>query len=430
MKKILFIPIIFLTLFVSCRKDDIAPDDTLTPAMAKDSLFSIMNEWYYWYNLMPTVNKDDYTDPYQLLEAMRYKTLDRWSFVADYDEFEAQMQGEFVGHGFRIGVDNSGNARIAMIYNRSPLYLEGVRRGWIVKKINEVEIAPILIANDADAYTSLIGPSTADITNTFTFQNPLGEEVKITSTKESFQINSVLLYDTLQLSNEVAGHLVFESFIKPSKDELATAFAFFSTNNVKDLVLDLRYNSGGYIDIAQILASYIAGNSYQGTAFAKLQYNSLHENANYSFSFITTPYPLTLPRLVVITSRSTASASEAVMNGLKPFINVVSIGDTTNGKPTGMNGWNVGNKYWIWPITFKMVNKDDEGDYFDGLFPEKVLSDDITHDFNDREELCLKEAIFYLENGSVSGKRGSEFKRYPQFSDKPKWMDNAFVIEK
>lgn len=431
MKKLFLIPIIFIAIIVSCKKDNIQPvESTLTPAMARDSLYYIMKEWYYWYDLMPNVTKEDYNDPYDLLEAMRYKIRDRWSFVADYDEFNAQMQGEFVGHGFRIGVDNSGNARIAMIYNKSPLYLEGVRRGWIVKSINGVNVAPILMANDYVTYTDLIGPGTAGITNTFTFQNPSGEEVIISSTKESFLINSVLLYDTLELSTGVVGHLVFESFIEPSKTELATAFAFFNENNVNDLILDLRYNSGGYLYIAQALASYIAGNSYQGTLFAKLQYNSLHQNANNSFNFITTPYSLDLPRLIVITSRSTASASEAVMNGLNPFINVVSIGDTTNGKPTGMNGWNVGDKYWIWPITFKMVNKDGIGEYFDGLFPEKVVDDDITHDFSDRGELCLKEAIYYLENGSVSGKSRSEFSRNPQFSDKPKWMNNAFVIVK
>ncbi len=78
---------------------------TLTPALARDTLYAIMNEWYYWNEVMPTVNKDDYPDPYLLMDAMRYKELDRWSFVADYDEFMAEMQGSFVGHGFRIGLD-------------------------------------------------------------------------------------------------------------------------------------------------------------------------------------------------------------------------------------------------------------------------------------------------------------------------------------
>jgi carboxyl-terminal processing protease len=341
------------------------------------------------------------------------------------------MQGTFVGHGFRIGVDNTGNARIAMIYSKSPLYANGVRRGWILKKINNVDVAPILISGDGAAYSSLIGPGTAGITNIFLFQKPDGTETTFSSTKSSFTVNTVLLYDTLHLKNGVvAGQLVFESFITPSVEELATAFSFFKANNIKDLILDLRYNSGGYLYIAQTLASYIAGDTYQGSVFAKLQYNNKHQDANTTYLFKTTASPLSLPRVVVITTRSTASASEAVMNGLKPFVNVISIGDTTNGKPTGMNGWDIGKKYYMWPVTFKMVNSQNLGEYFDGIFPAKLLPDDITHDFSDRNELCLKEAIHYLETGSVSAKSSPEFKRFPQFSDKPSWMNNAFVLEK
>ena len=139
--------------------------------------------------------------------------------------------------------------------------------------------------------------------------------------------------------------------------------------------------------------------------------------------------PLSLTRLIVITTRLTASASEAVMNGLKPFLNVVSIGDTTNGKPVGMNGWEVGEKYFFWPITFKIVNKNNEGDYFDGIAPGKVIADDITHDFDDRNELCLKEAIHYLETGSFSTKGFTRFYRHPQYSERPEWMSNGLLLK-
>lgn len=430
MKKLFFLPIIFLILFASCRKDDIKPVITLTDAMARDSLYYIMKEWYYWYNLMPTVTKEDYDDPYQLLEAMRYTTLDRWSYILTAEEYNAQLTGTFVGHGFRIGLDPSGNARIAMIYSNSSLYASGVRRGWIVRKINNVDVAPILIANDGAAYSTLIGKSQAGITNIFLFKRPDGTEVTTSATKSIFTINTVLHYDTLHIANVVTGHLVFESFLPPSPDELNTAFAFFKANNIKDLILDLRYNSGGYLSIAQTLASFIAGDSKQGIIFAKLSYNDKHQDANNTLFFRTTTYSLSLPKLVVITTRSTASASEDVMNGLKPFVNVVSIGDTTNGKPTGMNGWEIGKKYYMFPVTFKIVNSENQGEFFDGIFPAKVLPDDITHDFGDREELCLKEAIHYLQTGSVSTKGVTPFKRYPQFSEKPLWMTNGFAINK
>jgi C-terminal processing protease CtpA/Prc len=393
-----------------------------------------MKEWYHWYNKpeasgINASNKENYTDPYELLNAMRYKELDRWSFVADYDEFNAEMQGEFVGHGFRIGVDKTGKARIAMIYRNSGLYANGVRRGWIIKTINGVDPAPILISNDGAAYTKLIGASTAGITNVFVFTKPDGTDVTVSATKSSFNVNTVLAYDTLHLKSGVTGHLVFESFITPSSAELATAFAYFKANNIKDLVLDLRYNTGGYLNIAQTLASYIAGDGAQGSVFAKLQYNDQHQDANTSYLFKTTAYSMALSRLMVITTRSTASASEAVMNGLKPLVNVVSFGDTTNGKPTGMNGWAIGKKYYMWPVTFKMVNAQNQGEYFQGIYPAKTLPDDIAHDFSDRNEVCLKEAIYYLENGSVSVKGSQEFSRHPQFSEKPAWMNNAFIME-
>jgi carboxyl-terminal processing protease len=431
MKNSIIICILFLLIFSSCRKDDPPTvPTTVTPAMARDTLYYIMKQWYYWFDKMPSVTKENYADPYALMEAMRYKELDRWSFVADYDDFNAQMEGTFVGHGFRIGVDGAGNARIAMIYNSSPLYVEGVRRGWIVKKINDTEIAPILISGDGEAYSNLIGPGTAGITNKFLFQLPDGSEVTVNSTKKSFTINSVLSFDTLHLSSGVTGHLVFESFIEPSEAELATAFAFFKANNVKDLILDLRYNSGGYLYVAQTLASYILGNGHKGDVFAKLQYNSKNPSYNTTFAYETTASPLALSKLVVITTRSTASASEAVMNGLKSYINVISVGDTTNGKPTGMNGWPCAKKYYYWPVTFKMVNSADQGDYFGGIIPAKLASDDITHDFDDRNELCLKQAISYLQTGSFSTKGSEEFVRHPQVSEKPSWMNNTFIPAK
>ena len=81
--KTLLIVILSLSLFASCKKDKVAPSATLTPAMARDSLYDVMNEWYYWNEVMPAVNKTDYADPYLLMEAMRYKPLDKWSFVPD-----------------------------------------------------------------------------------------------------------------------------------------------------------------------------------------------------------------------------------------------------------------------------------------------------------------------------------------------------------
>lgn len=428
MKKIIFFLILLPALICSCKKNEIAG---VTPEQARDTLYYIMKQWYYWYNTEPattitSVNKGNYSDPYELLEAMRYQKLDKWSFVADYDEFNNEMSGVFVGHGIRIGLDENSVARIAMIYNNSPLYVSGVRRGWIVKQVNGYDIAPVLLSQNTTAYNNIMGPSTAGIQNTFLFEKPSGNDTTIVSQKQTFNINSVLVCDTLHLKSGIAGHIVFDSFIEPSENEFATAFSYLKNNNVNDLILDLRYNSGGFLYIAQELASYIAGNNKAGTTFAQLTYNDKMQSANEIISFINTAYPLSISRIIVITSRLTASASEAVMNGLVPDMNVISVGDTTDGKPVGMNGWSCGKKYYFWPITFKLVNSAGNGDYFDGIAPNKITDDDIKHDFRDRNEKCLNEAISYLETGGFSTKGSESFKRSPTYGEKPAWMNNLF----
>ncbi len=441
MKKLFPLLLIILALLGSCEKDDPEPAGTeVTPSMARDSLYYIMRDWYYWYNLMPSITKENYDDPYQLLEALRYKELDRWSSVQDYDKSTAVMAGGFVGHGIRIGLDESDRARIAMIYNNAPLFAQGVRRGWIVKKINDFDVAAVLLSQDAAAYNTMFGASSTAVTNTFLFQKPDGSEVTISSAKASFTINTVILYDTLHLksgaNNEkvVTGHLVLESFWEPTVNELATAFSYFQSVGAKDLILDLRYNGGGFLNVSQQLASYIAGNGLAGTTFAKLQYNDKRQSQNSTYKFLTTSYPLSVSRVMVITTRMTASASELVMNALNPHISVVSIGDTTDGKPVGMNGWPCAKKYYFWPITFKVVNSLDQGDFFEGFIPNKIAIDDITHDFNDKNEQCLSEAIRYLETGAFSAKNAfgtsPVFRRSVQFSERPSWINNTFVLDK
>jgi C-terminal processing protease CtpA/Prc len=322
-----------------------------------------------------------------------------------------------------------------MIYNNSPLYTSGVRRGWIIKTVGGVALAPLIIAKNTTAYNNAWGPSTVGYSNTILFRRPDGKDTTITSSKSSFTINSVLVYDTLHLKTGIAGHLVFESFIDPSEAELATAVAYFKAQNVTKFILDLRYNSGGYLYIAQELAFYLAGSGLASTTFVKLSYNDKMQAANSTYTFYTdrinSSNLLSLPEVVVITSRLTASASEAVMNGLKPHLIIKSVGDTTDGKPVGMNGWPCGQKYFFWPITFKLVNSADQGDYFSGIAPDKIATDDITRDFSDKNEKCLKEAILYLETGAFSSGKGEEkFSRSVKYGEKPAWMNNMFVIEK
>jgi len=398
MKKLFIIFFLTTVIFSSCKKDDPLVTTPTIDELARDNLYDLMNANYLWYKLMPVVVKEDYKDPYELLDAMKYKTLDRWSFVQTYDEFLAYSQGSFVGHGIRMGLDPTNKVRIAQIYTNSPLYVKGVRRGWIIKKLNGTDLAPIFINRDNTAYNQLIGPAQAGVINTFLFQIPDGRDSSITTTKSSFTLNTVILYDTLHLTSGITGHLVFDQFIPPSNLELETAFAFFKQNNVTDLIVDLRYNGGGDFSVLANISSYIAGAANFNTPFLKLTFNDKNTADNVTYNFKTVSFPLNLTKLITINTRATGSASEDLISGLKPHLNVISIGDTTNGKPVGMILVQYKTNYMFWPITFSVLNSANQGEFYEGIAPEKYVPDDITHDFNDRNEFCLKEAIFYLEH--------------------------------
>jgi|WetSurMetagenome_2_1015567.scaffolds.fasta_scaffold63762_3 carboxyl-terminal processing protease len=433
MKKNILIVIIFSFILVSCHKKDDDPETIDTGAIV--GLNELMHEWYYWYKKLPEVKTSDFKDPYALMDTLRYKTFDRWSFVADYDEFIASMQGTFVGHGIRIGVDSQGKARIVTIYNNSPMYgtidnPRGVRRGWIIKSINGQDPAPIILSQNATAYNNMMGPSVEGRINTFIFQTPRGNDTTFTTAKTSFQVNSVMLFDTLTINSVKTGHLVFDEFIEPSPEELKTAFKFFKEQNIKDLILDLRYNSGGILDVAAELASYIVGTPSFSSTFASSTYNDKKSSEESDFSFKTVSYPLNLTKLIVITTSETASASEEVINGVKPFMPVITIGTTTNGKPTGMDVFQYNNKYIYAPITFELVNSAGIGGFYDGFAPAKYVTDDITRDFNDKSEACFKEAIYYLQHGTVSSKKSYESVTVKTISEKPIWMNNLYNFDR
>jgi hypothetical protein len=300
-----------------------------------------------------------------------------------------------------------------------------------VKKLNNTDLAPVFIAKDGAAYNALIGPSTADVTNNFVFQTPQGKDSTITSQKASFTLNTVLISDTLHLKSGIAGHLVFDQFIPPSNAELATAFAFFSQNNVTDLIVDLRYNGGGDLSVLTNLASYVAGSAKFNTPFLTLTFNDKNTSHNATYKFNSVASPLTIRKMVVITTRETASASEDFINGLKPVTDIKTIGDTTNGKPVGMIGIPYKTDYMFWPISFTLVNSLNQGEFYGGIVPEKIVADDITRDWDNRNEACLKEAIYYLENGNVSTKGLYAGKiRTTKFDEKSEKSSDAYIISK
>ncbi|MDZ7635587.1 MAG: hypothetical protein U5L72_14615 [Bacteroidales bacterium] len=161
MKKIVLTTPLIIPLLSGCRKDPDPVDEYTLEERARDGLYDLMKYAYLWYNAMPTVKISDFDGPEEILEGLRYKTRDKWSFVTDYESFMASMQGTFVGHGIRMSLDNSNIVRVVSLYEGSDLWPRGVRRGWIIREINDTPVAPVFISGDDAAYNALMGPSTA-----------------------------------------------------------------------------------------------------------------------------------------------------------------------------------------------------------------------------------------------------------------------------
>jgi hypothetical protein len=181
---------------------------------------------------------------------------------------------------------------------------------------------------------------------------------------------------------------MYNGFYSNYDTELNEAFGLLKSQGITDLVLDLRYNGGGSIQSATRLASMITG-SFKGQVFAKQQWNARIQariSSNNSANFFTDEVEfapinsLNMNKVYILTSKSTASASELVINGLIPYIGVVQIGDVTTGKNVGSitlydsptftkNNRNPNHRYAMQPIVLKIVNSTGYGDYQSGLVP-------------------------------------------------------------
>jgi carboxyl-terminal processing protease len=383
---------VLLTISFSCRKDEVNDPENV---QENKDLYEFMQDWYYWNNTIPSINPANYPSVYEVLEAIRYKPLDRWSYIYDWTEFLAYfMESRLIGYGFGSAWDSSGKLRVAFIHNTTELYDSGVRRSWIIEKINGVNI------NSGMNISQMLGANQIGVTNTFTFIKPDNTTVEITLQKKEVFANTVLHHQIFEYPGLKVGYLVLQSFRDPTEAELNSVFLEFSAAGIDELILDMRYNGGGLVSIATQLASLIAGPSLANQPFVKFEYNANKaEERNTTVNLENIENSLGLNRLITICTRGSASASELMINGLRPFIDVVIVGNTTYGKPMGANAFNYNDKYALVPITFKTKNADNEGDYFDGIPVDIPAPDDLRRDFGDPEEASLQIAMAFIISG-------------------------------
>ena len=403
--KITFIFLLALFSLQSCQdQDDVSAPSNLE---IQNFIWKGLNQYYLWQADVPNLadyrfaNQNQlnaflvgYPVPEKLFDALRVnKTIDRFSWIVnDYLELEGLLQGTTKNDGVDFGLSYKPGSTtdlfgyVRYILPNSDASTKAIKRGDVFTAVNGTQLTisnyQSLLIN-AESYTLNL----ADYNGTTVVAN--GKSVALTKTilsENPIFINKVIVSGTHKI-----GYLMYNGFYANYDSELNNAFGSLKSQGITDFVLDLRYNSGGSVQTATRLASMITG-QFTGQVFAKQQWNAKIEayfSANNPEALkniftdkigTTSINSLNLTKIYILTTKSTASASELVINGLKPYIEVVQIGDITTGKnvgsvtlydsPTyGTNNRNPNHRYAMQPIVLKIVNSVGFGDYFNGLVP-------------------------------------------------------------
>lgn len=419
---------------------------TSTLDTEKKWLRAYFDEAYLWRDEVPSVDPsrpayggaDVYAAMDTYFEALKTPQLtgtgqrrDRFSFTYPTDKWQALAESAVdAGYGIEWKLTSTTpprQIRIAFIEPGSPADLAGLTRG---DELVSVDGTSADAADNAgvDKLNAALYPDAANAQHSFVFTRTSGATLtrQLTSaavTKTPVPIARVV---TTPLGQR-AGYLLFNDHIAPAEAQLITAMRNFQAQGVRELVLDLRYNGGGYLYIASELATMIAGNTRTaGKAFETLKFSAKRSGENELTPFFNTscilvgnrctqqqPLPvLNLDRVYVLAQSGTCSASESVINGLRGVgVDVVLIGGKTCGKPYGFTAKdNCGISYF--PIEFSGVNDQGFGDYADGFEPTTsgtagtrfvkgcTVADDTGHALGDPSEAMLASALGHVDRGS------------------------------
>jgi hypothetical protein len=406
-------PFIFLVgvlLYVGlegCKRIDISP---LGAPDYRDRLYAFAQDLYLWHDRLPSANDfapRSFEDPNELVNKVRTfsplnsagANVDKWSFLTTRTAYEAQQQGTVTGRfGFSYRFTGDTLLYVTLVQPGSPMDAAGIKRGFRIRRINTTAATTA----NASAIASLFGQQAP---LTIEFVNHEGTFLTKTVTRGDFTTSPILVAKILKLHGKRIGYISFNTFTDKLEEDLVKAHAQFEAEGgIDELVLDLRYNGGGTTRSATRLASMVVPKSAVSQKFFGYTYNTKNTQRNTSENFQAVNAGWHTKRVFFITTRASASASELLIEGLKPYMPVLIVGDRTSGKPVGQLG-GVIDEYIFFPTSFRVVNSRGEGDYFEGIPVDKVQVDDVTHDFGNPREACLADILSFIQNGTLPARR-------------------------
>ena len=379
----------------------VSPAAACDVATQNDWLRGYMDDWYLWSDASAIPEPAGYDSVQAYFEAWRYPgdavvPRDRWSYIestAAYTQFFGE--GKTLGYGLFVnGIELTLPLKVRYVEPLSPAAAAGIRRGDTIVALNGRPADDIVAHDDF----SVLSPAhEGDV-----LQVELGGGAVTTSVRlqaVTYDLQPVSVAKVLDMPNGAkAGYLVLKDFITQAEAPLADAFRQFRAAGATELIIDLRYNGGGRVSTSSALASLVSGAAQAGQVFAELRYNAKHAGAISRFTLSSAPGPA-YPRIVVLTGARTCSASELVVNGLKPFAEVITVGGTTCGKPFGFNPTaSCGNTFSA--VNFESVNALGQGRYYSGIAPTCAVADDFSGQLGDPAERLTAAAAGYLQTGA------------------------------
>jgi carboxyl-terminal processing protease len=372
-------------------------------ASQKDWLRAYMADQYFWTGTSPNPDPASYATVQSYYDALLFTgdtvvPKDKWSYItptAAYNQFFGA--GKSMSYGvFVNGLEGVLPLRLRYVEPKSPAALAGLKRGDIIVSVNTRTAAELMSSKDF----SLLTPANAGDSLNLEIDSGSGPRA-VSLSAATFDLTPVSSSPVLTLPNgSKAGYLLLKDFISQAEAPLTAAFANFRAQRATELIIDLRYNGGGLLGTSNGLASLVAGDTAAGQVFAQLTRNARNQAANATFRLAAAPAPA-FSRVVVLTGSRTCSASELLVNGLKPYVNVITVGAATCGKPFGFYPVDhCGNTFSA--VNFETVNGASQGRYYNGIAPTCAATDDFKGELGTASEGLTAVAAEYLRTGVCS----------------------------
>jgi carboxyl-terminal processing protease len=400
------------------------PSATPTPtsgcslATRKAWVLDQLDEWYLFPELFNaaanpnTGTVQDYIDA--LVAPARAQSKDRYfTYITSIAEENAYYNsGAFAGFGFRLGYD-TGAGRVFVIetFEGTPALGANIDRGTELLTIGGSSVSALMQAGGPQAVIDALGPDTVGTSRTLRVRDLSGVERDVTLAKTEFELDPVSNRYGAKVINDGGrkiGYINLRTFIGPASGDLRDAFASFKTQGVTQLIVDLRYNGGGLVSVAELFAELMLSN-HVGDVLSYTTFRASKSSNNETAQVGSQSQAFAPQKVAFIGTGGTASASELVINAMIPYLggNMALIGSNTYGKPVGQIALdNAPCDDRLRAIAFKTENADHQGEYFTGLagiVPNSCrANDDISRQLGDPAEQMVARSLDFLAGRSCT----------------------------